>query len=236
MKDVKVFYNKEDIWDIGREFFVNQEQNITPYYVIIRLPGEDSAEFLLMQSFTPKQKQNLIAWVAGRCDAENYGKVLVYKFSKQQLVYGPMQFEARVDQNDEMASQFTLWSRRSTVIRGNTLVIPVGDSIMYVSPVYLKSEEAKMPQMVRVIVGTQSVGGDLVVAWDSQFYGAVEKVIGYVPETTVKEPEEIEEAPAISIDELLQKLEDLNEEFNEFHEEWLQKWNDLMDELRQVAK
>jgi len=236
MKDVKVFYNKEDMWDIGREFFVNQEQNITPYYVIIRLPGEDSAEFLLMQSFTPKQKQNLIAWVAGRCDAENYGKVIVYKFSKQQLVYGPMQFEARVDQNDEMASQFTLWSRRSTVIRGNTLVIPIGDSIMYVSPVYLKSEEAKMPQLVRVIVGTQSIGGDLVVAWDSQFYGAVEKVIGYAPETTVKEPEEIEEAPAISIDELLQKLEDLNEEFNEFHEEWLQKWNDLMDELRQVAK
>jgi uncharacterized membrane protein (UPF0182 family) len=154
MKDPRVFYNKEDVWVIPDEVYRGSRQQITPYFVIIHLPGEDMEEFVLMIPFTPRGKENLIGWMAARCDQPGYGGKLVYQFSKQELVYGPMQIEARIDQDTEISQSFTLWSQAgSGVLRGNTLVIPLENSILYIEPIYLEAtERGTLPELKRVIV------------------------------------------------------------------------------------
>ncbi len=154
MKDPMVFYNREDVWVIPDEVYRGSRQEMQPYYIIMKLPGEAREEFILMIPFTPKGKENMIGWMAARSDGENYGKVLVYQFSKQELTYGPMQIEARIDQDTEISQLITLWSQSgSSVVRGNTLVIPIENSIMYVEPLYLEAtEKGTLPQLQRVIV------------------------------------------------------------------------------------
>ena len=155
MQDPTVFYNREDVWAIPFEKFYSDRQPVDPYYVIMRLPGEPREEFLLMQPFTPLNKDNMIAWLAARSDEPNYGKLLVYKFPKEKLVYGPFQVEGRIDQDPAISSQFTLWSQAgSRVIRGNTLVIPIGTSNLYVEPIYLQAENGPIPELKRVILAT----------------------------------------------------------------------------------
>jgi len=155
MQDPTVFYNREDVWGIPFEKFYNEKQPVDPYYVIMRLPGQAREEFLLMQPFTPLGKDNMIAWLAARSDEPNYGKLLVYKFPKEKLVYGPFQVEGRIDQDPTVSSQFTLWSQAgSRVIRGNLLVIPVGTSNLYVEPIYLQAENGPIPELKRVILST----------------------------------------------------------------------------------
>ncbi|MCC6174807.1 MAG: UPF0182 family protein [Chloroflexi bacterium] len=155
MQDPTVFYNREDVWAIPKEKFYNAEVDIDPYYVIMRMPGEPREEFLLMEPFTPLNKSNMIAWLAARMDADNYGKLLVYKYPKDKLIYGPAQVEGRIDQDPAISSQFTLWSQSgSQIIRGNMLVIPVGNSNLYVEPIYLQAENGPIPELKRVIVAT----------------------------------------------------------------------------------
>lgn len=182
MTDTKVFYNKEDVWTSATEVFDAGEQVVLPYFVIATLPNSQAKdEFILMLPLTPLGRNNMIAWIGARCDGDNYGETLVYKFSKQQLIYGTLQVEAKINQKDEMASQFTLWSKSSTVIRGNTLVMPIGNSILYTQPVYLKSQEAKMPQIVRVIAGAMvndNDNVDLKLEWGTTFDDALNKVLG----------------------------------------------------------
>jgi hypothetical protein len=147
MEDVQVFYNQEDLWQIPDEMYGEGRQEMEPYYIIIKLPEEDKEEFLLMLPFTPSKKDNMIGWLAARCDLPGYGKLLVYKLPKEKLVYGPMQIEARVDQQTEISRELSLWGQRgSRVIRGNLLAIPLGDTFIYVEPVYLeaKQEESEM--------------------------------------------------------------------------------------------
>ena len=152
MEDVKTFYNREDIWEIPMELFEDVKINMEPYYVITVLPGCNKSEFILMLPFTPKGRDNIIAWLAARCD-ENYGELILYEFPKGKLVYGPMQIEARIDQDAEISKLFTLWGQAgSKVIRGNLLVIPVGGSIIYVEPIYLKAEKAQIPELRGVIL------------------------------------------------------------------------------------
>lgn len=142
MQDVQVFYNQEDMWEIPNEIYSDRAQMMQPYYIIIKLPGEDKEEFLLMVPYTPAKKDNMIAWLAARCDGENYGHLLVYKLPKDKLIYGPMQIEARVDQQPEISSQLTLWGQRgSEVIRGNLLAIPIERSFLYVEPIYLQARQ-----------------------------------------------------------------------------------------------
>ncbi len=142
MQDVQVFYNQEDLWEIPNEIYRDQAQPMEPYYVIVRLPEEEREEFLLMVPFTPSKKDNMIAWLAARSDGENYGDLLVYKLPKDKLIYGPMQLEARVDQQPEISSQLTLWGQRgSEVIRGNLLAIPIESSFLYIEPVYLQARQ-----------------------------------------------------------------------------------------------
>ncbi len=142
MEDEQVFYNQEDLWQIPDEIYGEKRLEMEPYYVIIKLPGEEKEEFLLMLPFTPSKKDNMIGWLAARCDFPHYGNLLVFKLPKEKLVYGPMQIEARVNQQTEIAREFTLWSQRgSRVIRGNLLAIPVGDSFIYAEPVFLEAKQ-----------------------------------------------------------------------------------------------
>ncbi len=155
MQDPRVFYNKEDLWTTPFETYADTERPVEPYYVIMRLPGEEQEAFILMLPFTPIQKDNMITWLAARSDGDKYGKLIAYNFPKDKLIYGPRQIEARIDQDPTISSQLTLWGQKgSQVIRGNLLVIPIEQSILYVEPVYLKAERGQLPELKRVIVAS----------------------------------------------------------------------------------
>jgi len=142
MEDAQVFYNQEDLWQTPDELYGDTRQKMEPYYIIIKLPEREKEEFLLMLPFTPSQKDNMIGWLAARSDLPYYGNLLVYKLPKEKLVYGPMQIEARVDQQTEISRELSLWGQGgSRVIRGNLLAIPVSDSFIYVEPIYLSAQQ-----------------------------------------------------------------------------------------------
>jgi uncharacterized protein len=160
MRDARVLYNREDLWAVPKEVYAGSEQLMQPYYIIMRLLQENEEEFLLMLPFTPVNKNNTIGWLAGRCDGENYGKLLAYHFPKERLVYGPSQIENRIQQDTIITEQFALWDRGgSQVIRGNLLMIPLGKSNLYVEPVFLQAESGGLPELKRVIVAA----GDKIV-------------------------------------------------------------------------
>ena len=147
MEEVRVFYNQEDLWEIPDELYGDARQVMKPYYVILKLPGTDKEEFVLMLPFTPSKKDNMIGWLAARSDLPGYGNLMVYKLPKDKLVYGPMQIEARIDQQTEISRELSLWGQRgSRVIRGNLLAIPIGDSFIYVEPVYLEAKQEEQSQ------------------------------------------------------------------------------------------
>ena len=153
-----VFYNREDLWQFpraptGPDGINNQNSpRMAPYYIMMRLPGEPRAEFFLMLPMVPSQRENMIAWLAARCDPPDYGKLVVYEFPKDKLIYGPFQIEARINQNTDISQQISLWNQMgSRVIRGNLLVVPIEDSILYVSPMYLRAESGQLPELKRVI-------------------------------------------------------------------------------------
>ena len=152
MNSAEVFYNREDLWQFPRQPTGGDEATMAPYYIIVRLPGEPQAEFLQMLPMVPSQRQNMIAWLAARSDQPDYGKLIVYEFPKEKLVYGPFQIEALINQNTEISQQLSLWNQMgSRVIRGNLLVIPIENSILYVSPLYLRAETGQLPELKRVI-------------------------------------------------------------------------------------
>jgi len=166
MDTPEVFYNREDLWQFPREPTAPDSGNgpnvarMAPYYIMMRLPGEPHAEFFLMLPMAPSQRENMIAWLAARCDLPDYGKLIVYEFPKDKLVYGPFQIEARINQNTEISQQISLWNQMgSRVIRGNLLVVPIENSILYVSPLYLRAESGQLPELKRVIAAY----GDRVV-------------------------------------------------------------------------
>ncbi|HJX93159.1 MAG TPA: UPF0182 family protein [Pyrinomonadaceae bacterium] len=161
-QNAKVFFQREDVWSAANQIRVNEQRQkapvpIDPYYVLMQLPGEQKKnEFVMILPFTPANRNNMIGWMAGRCDAEHYGKLLVYNFPKSRLIDGPLQIEARIDQNAQLSGQFTLWNQQgSTVIRGHLLVIPIGHSLLYVEPIYLQANTSPMPELRLVVVGTQ---------------------------------------------------------------------------------
>jgi uncharacterized protein len=153
MQAADVFYNREDLWQFPRQPAGDVGTvPMAPYYIIMRLPGETHAEFFNMLPMVPSRGDNMIAWLAARCDAPEYGKLIVYEFPKEKLVYGPFQIEARIHQNTEISQQISLWNQMgSRVIRGNLLVIPIENSILYVSPLYLRAEQGHLPELKRVI-------------------------------------------------------------------------------------
>jgi uncharacterized membrane protein (UPF0182 family) len=192
MKNPGVFYNKEDTWVVPNEIYRGGRQEMQPYYIITKLEEGGKEEFILMMPFIPKGKENLIAWMAARSDFPNYGKLTVFQFSKQVLTYGPMQIEARIDQDTEISQKITLWSQSgSSVIRGNTLVIPIENSILYIEPLYLEAtEKGTLPQLKRVIVAY----GDQISMKETLQEAIGEIFSGVTPVTPITEeklPEDI---------------------------------------------
>ncbi len=153
MQDPQVFYNKEDLLSIPRRTVGGTEQEMEPYYTIMRLPGETKEEFVLLLPFTPNKRDNMRAWLAARSDPPHYGKLIALDFPKAKLVYGPKQIEARIDQDAFISQQLSLWGQKgSQVIRGSLLAIPIETSLLYVQPLYLGAEKGSLPELKRVIV------------------------------------------------------------------------------------
>lgn len=196
MQDPTVFYNAEDLWDTPKEVYDGDEQPMKPYYLIMKLPGEEKAEFILLVPFVPTGKDNMIAWMAARSDGDHYGKLVMYQFPKQKLIYGPRQIEARIDQTPEISEQMTLWSQAgSRVLRGNLLVIPIEDGLMYVEPVYLQAEKGQLPELKRVIVTY-----DNRIAMEPTLEAALAAVFGAAAPTASAEPARDADGPAAAED------------------------------------
>ena len=177
MKDVQNFYNNEDLWATPNEKFGQSDtvQPVEPYYAIMKLPGETEEEFVLLFPYTPNQRQNLIGWLAARSDGENYGKLVAFNFPKDRQIDGPEQVEARIDNDQDISAWFTLrCTEAAACIRGNLLVIPVGDSLLYAEPVYIQAEGVRFPELKRVILAT----GEKVVMEDS-LEKALKTLTGY---------------------------------------------------------
>ena len=229
MRDTQVFYNKEDLWSIPVRPVDGQERAMEPYYLILRLPGERKEEFVLLIPFTPSKKDNLAAWLAARSDPPNYGKLVVYNFPKQKLVYGPRQIEARIDQDSFISQQLSLWNQRgSQVIRGNLLVVPIERSLVYVEPLYIAAEKGQLPELKRVIVGF----GDRI-AMEETLDGAMARVFGAPApragaEVTASPPAAGAEASVKTLlDAAASSLARANEE--------LRRLNDLLQRLREAG-
>ena len=153
VQNTQVFYNREDQWQVPEEIYGNEPLSIEPYYLIMKLPIADQEEFILLHPYTPISRPNLIAWLAARSDGENYGKLLLYQFPKQKLVFGPDQIEALINQDPIISGQISLWNRQgSKAIQGNLLIIPIEQSLLYVEPVYLEADQNSIPALTRVIV------------------------------------------------------------------------------------
>jgi uncharacterized membrane protein (UPF0182 family) len=174
MTSPQVFYNKEDLWQIPVIAGGGSETPMSPYYTIMRLPQEEREEFILMLPFTPNRKDNLSAWMVARSDGDYYGKLLICRFPKQKLVYGPRQIVARINQDAEISRQVSLWDQRgSQVIQGNLLVIPIEEGLLYVRPLYLRSESGKIPELKRVIVAYENK-----IAMEETLEASISRIFG----------------------------------------------------------
>lgn len=155
MTDPVEFYNKEDVWAWPEEIFDGEPTRMEPYYVLMQLPGQEELDFIQILPFTPANRENMIAWLAAKNDPEDYGRKLVYEFGKDTLFYGPKQIEARIDQDPVISQQISLWDQAgSNVIRGNLIVIPIGESLLYVEPLYLQADTGQIPELRQVILAT----------------------------------------------------------------------------------
>lgn len=169
MNDPQVFYNKEDVWTFPTETY-DSDTGITmePYYMYVQHPITEAFEYVMMMPLTPSNKNNLVSILTASCDPSNFGEMTVYKLPKQETVYGPLQIESRIDQNTEISKDLTLWGQvGSRVIRGNLMVIPYKNSILYVEPIYLQATQSKLPELKRVIVAF----GDKVTMASSIYEG-----------------------------------------------------------------
>jgi hypothetical protein len=157
MTNYKTFYNKEDVWTPATEQYQSASSRVEPYNILLALDSGQETEFALIQPFTPKGKQNMIAWISAMQDPENYGQIRIFRFPKGILVPGPMQIEAVIDQDEEISKSISLWSTGgSRVIRGNTLVLPVQGSVLYIEPLYLSAEQSEIPELKKVIAVHQN--------------------------------------------------------------------------------
>ena len=176
MRDPQVFYNKEDIWEIAHSLSSQSGQAapMDPTYVLATLPGEKKPEFLLILPFTPRGKDNLIGWMAARCDGDRLGGLIYFQLSKQQLMYGPMQIESRIDQDQNISKDLTLWNQQgSRVLRGNIIALPVTGGFLYVESIYIQATEARMPQLKKVVLAM----GDRLIYRDT-FEDALAELTG----------------------------------------------------------
>ncbi len=233
MSDPWVFYNKEDSWVVPTEMVENKETTIEPYYIIMRLPGEEKAEYIFMLPYVPNGRPNMIAWMCARMDGDNYGRILVYRFPKQETVYGPMQIESRINQDTEISKQLTLWGQKgSRTRRGNLLVIPINNSILYIEPLYLQAETSSMPELKRVIAAY----GNKVVMGES-----LEQALGLIFGSTTGTPAVGPENEGTAAGTTVQELARLARQYYDKAYELLRQgdWNgygDNINKLNEVIK
>jgi uncharacterized membrane protein (UPF0182 family) len=200
MTDPGVFYNREDLWSVAAAAgSVSTDRGQTaqpmePNFVLMKLPGEPSTEFVEILPFTPANRNNLIGWIAGRGDGANYGKTVVYDFPKTRLVDGPLQVEARIDQNAQLSGQLSLWNQQgSHVRRGSLVVIPVGRALLYAEPIYLQAERSPMPELRLVVLALQDR-----LAYGPTFEVAMAALFGNGESTLATAPNAPQPAPATS--------------------------------------
>jgi len=193
MTDTRVFYNKEDLWEFPGEGTPNGAMR--PFYVLSRLPGEEAEDFQMIMPFTPRGRDNMIGWMATTSDPRNYGRTVVYEFPKDRVILGPDQVRARINQDDTISPQLTLWGQRgSEVLFGNMLVIPLEGSVIYIQPLYLQAEQAAMPELTRVLV----VYGDRVEMAEN-LDAALLAAFG----EAAPDPDEAQDDPSVVVDAAL---------------------------------
>lgn len=181
MEDAETFYHREDQWQIPRTPTQTDNQSTFLRHMVMRLPGEAEPEFIFMRPFTPRQKDNLAAWMVARNDGEHYGKLVVYRFPRQSLVFGPNQIVNRINQDTEVSRQITLWDQRgSEVVRGELLVLPVEQSLIYVQPLYLRAAGGRIPELKRVVVAHEGR-----VAMEETLEAALQRLFGSASERAV---------------------------------------------------
>ncbi len=205
-----VFFGREDYWDLANEKYMNNgEEPAGSSYLMFKLPGEEDVEFLLTTQYTPQNKDNMIALLAARNDGDNYGELVLYEFPKTKTIPGPNMIETKIDQDTVISSQLTLWSQMgSTVLRGNTLVVPIEDSLLYVEPIYLKSDtESNFPEMKMVVVSF----GDKILM-EPTLDRAIESLFGVIGEKPQKPEVEYDDT---SINDLINKANDVFIDANE---------------------
>jgi len=179
-----VFYNREDLWSVASEVGMNQQRQqatlpMDPNFVLMKLPDERTTEFIEILPFTPANRNNLIGWIAGRSDDPHYGTAIVYDFPKTRLIDGPLQIEARIDQNPQLSGQLSLWNQQgSHVRRGSLIVIPIGRALLYAEPIYLQAERSPMPELRLVVLAMQDR-----LAYGPTFESAVAALFGNAPST-----------------------------------------------------
>lgn len=249
MTDPYVFYNKEDPWLIPNEVVGDKSQAMDPYYIIMQLPEEEQTEYILMMPFTPKSRPNMVGWMCARMDRGEYGNLLVYNFPKQETIYGPEQIESRINQNTAIAQQLSLWDQRgSRVYRGNLLVIPMGNSILYIEPLYLQAESSKLPELKRVIacfgnktVMEPSLSEALLALFGEPGAGTNEP--GDNGDTTKPDPNDNETERPQNIADLAQKARQYYDQAQESLQngDWagygsnLEKLNNVLQQLEAIA-
>jgi uncharacterized membrane protein (UPF0182 family) len=185
MQNPAVFYNREDQWEVPAFEVGGQVTRMDPYYTIMKLPGESGPEYIQMLPFTPRQKDNLAAWMVARSDGKNYGRLMVFQFPKQTVIFGPRQIAARISQDQVIAPQITLWNQQgSEVIQGTLLVIPIEESLVYIRPLYLRAANGQIPELKRVIVAYQNqivMEETLDAAIDRIFPGGAPRAVAQPP-------------------------------------------------------
>ncbi len=225
-----VFYNGEDIWDVANEKYMDGIQRIESNYVMFKLPNMEEKEFALIVPYTPREKPNMTSLLVARNDGEHYGELYMYKFPKDKTVQGPLMIEARIDQDSTISPQFTLWGQKgSAVLRGNLIVVPIGNSLLYVEPIYIKADNPNsLPEMKRVIVAYE----DKVVMEETlnqaldQIFGEEKEVI--VEKVIENEVEQLLEDIKTLFNENRKNSEELQEQINRL-EELLEEESDIME-------
>ena len=235
MRNPQSFYNNEDVWELAR---YSSGQNaeprpVSPTYVFATLPGETKPEFLLMTTFTPLSKENLIGVMLARCDGNKLGEVVVLQLSKQELTLGPMQINARINQDQNISKDLTLWNQQgSQVLQGQTLVLPVGDTFLYVSPIYLQATQARMPQLKKVVL---AVGNRLIYA-DTYEEGLAQLGSGNPAPSAAPAPASVSAAPTVTTQKTSDpRIENIRQHLARYRELTSQgKWADAGRELEAI--
>ena len=244
MRDPEAFYNRADLWDIARTSSKQGEtaSSVTPTYVVATLPGEDTPEFMLIIPFTPANKDNLIGFMSARCDGEHLGELVFEQLSKQNIVYGPMQIEARINQDQNISKDLTLWNQQgSQVLRGQILVLPIDNSFLYVEPIYIQASQASMPQLKKVALamGNRLAYADTYDQALSQLISSLGGASSNAPSpaatpTTPTTPARPSPAPST---ETVQKLEQVRDHLRRYRELNAQgKWAEAGRELEEIQR